>query len=411
MQFSHHSNNNGFASVAATQPAPCDFPGSQRFVTVLDPAFKAGLLQIPLEKTFETKGRNEWLRGLLRKDLSLCCLFQKGRCHAEENCHQVHADRAHVEALRAQLARIISCCAHCHDTASHAPAALSFFATHFGCGTRVVVATTDGSGAFNEIAADRVAYTTGLVQHFDALPLSEQQLAAGGVVVLPGKKVCRLHLRAACKYGKDCKSLHVCSTLTEDVLRCLPTSLPHPPAIAAQLHHQHQQPSSLRAPLAIGTGFAERALVAPPQHAPAPQSAVSQQQQQPPRPMPTFAAIARVPETVAAVTGRASIERDPLHMSCSDSQLDAVDFNESSGRLSGIIFDPKRALEESRRTGALRVDPEEAEMWFGATSPSQKRRGSASSDATSSYGASSSLNHADFGAFAAGNAAFFRVFA
>ena len=159
----------------------------------------------------------EYFKGILKKEVSLCCLYQKGRCHAHDKCHQIHVDTGFMRAIRQQNAHIISCCRHCRDTASLSGQAISFFATHFGDSSEVKIVCQDGS--FNKVPVERVAMTTGLSIHVDS---------EGAPTQLPAKKMCRLHLRGACKYGKDCKNIHVCTKLGERVLSPPSSPVPEP---------------------------------------------------------------------------------------------------------------------------------------------------------------------------------------
>lgn len=185
-------------------------------VPIIDPTGFGGLIHVPVTKTFETKGRYEFFKGILRKEVSLCCLFQKGRCHAGDKCHQIHVDTTFIKNVRAQNANIVSCCRACKDTASLSSTAVAFFASHFENPSLKVVAP---DGRYSVVRSDQVALTTGLSQHVE-----QQQLSS--LTSLPTKKMCRLHLRGACKYGKDCKNIHLCTKLGEDILS--PTNTPAP---------------------------------------------------------------------------------------------------------------------------------------------------------------------------------------
>jgi len=182
------------------------------YVMVIDPLNFGGLLKVPLSKTFDTKGRNDWLKGVLKKDLSLCCLFQRGKCHAGVKCHQVHADRNFVADLRAQCSQITSCCLRCGDTASSYPAGRAAFSDLRTAGCTFV----NVQGVSYPL--DLLAYTVGLAGFMSAAPRLHT-LLAGDALVIPASRVCRLHLRGGCKYGKDCKNFHLCSQLGEAVLQ------------------------------------------------------------------------------------------------------------------------------------------------------------------------------------------------
>jgi hypothetical protein len=186
---------------------------NQDFVMLIDPTNFGGKLRVPISKTFETKGRNDWLRGTLKKDLSLCCLFQKSKCHAGAKCHQVHADRNFIAELRSQCSQITSCCARCGDTATTFPAGVSLFNKLRAAGvTGLLVGDC-------HLPLDQAAFTIGFGAHITAIGNLKSQIRNDELMVNPSR-VCRLHLRGGCKYGKDCKNIHLCSKLGENfVLR------------------------------------------------------------------------------------------------------------------------------------------------------------------------------------------------
>lgn len=187
-------------------------------IPLIDPTGFGGLIQVPVTRTMETKGRMEFFKGILRKEVSLCCLYQRDRCHAAEKCHQIHVDNMFIKNVRAQNAHVISCCRACKDTASLSPTAVTFFATHCENGASIKIVAPDGR--YSLVQAENVAITIGLTQH------AEQMRGATTLTSIPAKKMCRLHLRGACKYGKDCKNVHLCSKLGEAIL--VPTQSPAP---------------------------------------------------------------------------------------------------------------------------------------------------------------------------------------
>jgi len=180
---------------------------------LIDPTFRGGLIDVPFNKTLETKGRSDWAKGTLQKDLSLCCLFQRGRCSLHERCHQIHVDTQFMASVRQQNLHVVSCCRRCKDTASLTSSAVSFFATFFNEKVRGITVNTAPS-VDKKVDADMLAFTIGLESW-----LCDE--AKGNVsLTVPTRKICRLHLGGRCKYGKDCKYLHLCSQLGEDFLTC-----------------------------------------------------------------------------------------------------------------------------------------------------------------------------------------------
>lgn len=322
----NHSQQRNARQSAAPKNVVSRTQSTMKIIQVIDPVFRAGKLDIPVEKTFATKGRDDWLNGVLRKDLSLCCLFQKGKCHAEDKCHQVHVDKEFMSALRSEQSKIISCCRHCHDTASSTPAALSFFAMHSS--KQVKLLCTDSRGGANYIPLERLAYTPGLVE--------VAAEATGRELVLLGRRICRLHLKGACKYGKDCKNIHVCSKLGEGVL-------------SSGFECPNFSISTSTVPSTVAT---PRPSDKPPKFSPA------SSERSTPIPMPAFS----LPQSQIAFSTKTP---------------DPVDVCDGSGRLglSGITFDPTQALEDSL---AVMYNP----VYEAPKSPGEKRRLSIGSNAS-----------------------------
>lgn len=287
---------------------------SARSVTLLDPVYRCGLLEIPLEKTLPTKGRDEWLDGRLTKDLSLCCLFQKGRCHAQERCYQVHVDRDFIAALREQQSRIVSCCRSCNDTGSLSHQAMTFFSSNIPCGTSVHVVYANA--AIRILDSNSIAYSAGLVQQFE----EHGATVENGVLVIPARRICRLHLRGCCKYGKDCKNVHACSKLGEKFLDA-PNPTVVAPAVVPKFAVRLPESTRCVAPVAVAA-------------------------QSPP--MTSFApvAVAPVPHS------------NPLGVSLSLKSGDALEYGECSLRMlkKSFLFDAAMALEDSALTASLSED-------------------------------------------------------
>jgi hypothetical protein len=66
---------------------------------------------------------------------------------------------------------------------------------------------------------DQAAFTVGLGGYITANGSVRSQIRNDELIINPNR-VCRLHLRGSCKYGKDCKNIHLCSKLGENfVLR------------------------------------------------------------------------------------------------------------------------------------------------------------------------------------------------
>lgn len=319
-----------------------------RTVSLLDPVFKSGLLEVPIEKTLPTKGRDEWMDGRLNKDLSLCCLFQKGRCHAQERCFQVHVDRDYMTSLREQQENIVSCCRNCKDTASLSAQAMTFFSSNMA--TAKFVEVTYPNGATRVVDAKSIAYSAGLVQQFDDHGAA---VSGEGILEVPARRICRLHMRGCCKYGKDCKNVHACSKLGEKFL-----SAPTVPPVPTMNAPSTQLPKYCRTENVIEV----KELPLP-----------STQQVSPP--MTSFAPV-QVPTNPL---GFGIFDRNAKSASASKS-LDALDFCENSARLlKSFLFDAAMALEDSAKRGesflegsSLGNSSDDAHSLMAA-SPSQKR--------------------------------------
>ncbi|KPI87774.1 hypothetical protein ABL78_3132 [Leptomonas seymouri] len=152
-------------------------------ITVVDPQRRK--LHVPISAVQITKALNGRL-----KTPSLCLLFQSGRCRQGDNCYQVHIDPATVDRLRADVESMPCCCLLHGDCNCHLmdPAA---YEGHSLC----------ISGQYN-VPLSRVAYTAGLQR-----VLQEE---ATSVLVSPSV-LCRLHGQpGGCRFGADCKFIHVC---------------------------------------------------------------------------------------------------------------------------------------------------------------------------------------------------------
>lgn len=320
-----------------------------RIVSVLDPVFRTGLLDIPIEKTSATKGRDEWLEGRLNKDLSLCCLFQKGRCHAGERCFQVHVDRDFMASIRDQQSKIVSCCRKCNDTASLTSQSIKFFAANVPSNTTVCVSYQNG--ASRSVECSLLAFTAGLVQQFE----EHGARVENNVLPVPSRRICRLHMKGCCKYGKDCKNVHVCSKLGENFL------------VAPALE--------VVAPVVVTAPKVAAEVVSPP--------------------MTSFAP----PSYFAAVNPLGFGINDRNAVSLSVKSMDAVDLCEGSRLLKkSFFFDATCALEDSGKTqealsasSSIGCANDSIVSFIAASSPGQKRRGSSTSSAAAE---SASRKHA-----------------
>jgi hypothetical protein len=162
---------------------------STAVLSVIDPQNRTGKIQIPLSHVFETKGKTEAIRVHNQKDLSLCLLFQNGKCNVGGKCHQIHADVEFVRKLRVIATQSSTCCAKHGDVQSK----------DLTANDRTVLVTSP-SGTHVPLPARSFAMTQGLT----AL------LASRGNMTITLQRVCRLHQQNRCKYGRDCRHMHMC---------------------------------------------------------------------------------------------------------------------------------------------------------------------------------------------------------
>jgi hypothetical protein len=160
-------------------------------VDVIDPCNRTGKITIPLHHIIETRGLSEYQSGqdIRSKDLSLCLLFQKGRCNAGARCHQIHAQAGYVDKLRSQAANCRTCCALHGDC----------FSIDFLSAAQSVTVT---NGAESPQVFPLCCFSR-------TLPL-EALIRNGGGLRVPKAKICRLHSDNRCKFGRDCKNFHLC---------------------------------------------------------------------------------------------------------------------------------------------------------------------------------------------------------
>lgn len=179
-----------------------------RSVQVIDPMNRTGKITVSLDRIQTTKGLEDHfaeladptLRRRTKKDLSLCLLHCKGRCSAAFKCNQIHVEASFVEKLRAQSATGLPPCCSRHGDAPHqAPRHVS---TVFVAGVMVPI--------------ENFAWTQAL-----------EALIAQGSAHIPASKVCRLQQDGRCKFGRDCKYVHVCREVFPKVFArdaCTPPS-------------------------------------------------------------------------------------------------------------------------------------------------------------------------------------------
>eukprot|EP00759_Apiculatamorpha_spiralis_P030844 PhF_6_TR32412/c0_g1_i1/m.48092 len=174
---------------------------SNDFINVIDPQNRTGKIRIPSSLVFDTKGKQEALRATTTsatsrqqqqqapKDFSLCLLFQNGKCNVGAKCHQIHADCEFVRKLRSTASQCSTCCAE-HGCPQ---------SKEWESDNRTVVYSTS-----TNIHVPLVLKSFAVTQGLTAAMHSNK-----GITVLH-TRICRLHQQNRCKYGRDCRHIHMC---------------------------------------------------------------------------------------------------------------------------------------------------------------------------------------------------------
>ncbi|CAD2218388.1 hypothetical protein ADEAN_000587600 [Angomonas deanei] len=189
-------------------PPPLTRQGST--ISVVDPQRRK--LRVPVSAIKPTRGVNGRSSAP-----SLCLLYQAGRCRQGLRCYQLHAARDVVDRLRAEAEGINCCCQQHGDP--YQPHLLRLLSSMVG-GDEGRVQETLGWLRKNKYVSimsgvavpfDRLGYTTTVER------IVRQE---GTLVVLPPSVVCSLHGRPeGCRFGADCKFLHICREALHNELR------------------------------------------------------------------------------------------------------------------------------------------------------------------------------------------------
>jgi hypothetical protein len=182
-------------------------------LSIIDPQNRTGKIQIPVSHIFETKGKAEAMK-CHNKDYSLCLLFQNGKCNVGGKCHQIHADCDFVRKLREAAISCSTCCGLHGDAHSKEHAAAER--------TIVIVSQTN---THVPVPLKRFAATQGL-----SAILHSRHGGASATVQM--QRLCRLHQQNRCKYGRDCRHMHVCREVYNAQLSSSPSTSPVPTAVA-----------------------------------------------------------------------------------------------------------------------------------------------------------------------------------
>jgi len=146
----------------------------------------------------------------------LCLRFQVGECRSGPNCPQWHVNPKHMDSVRQQLSVLLfSDCCPAHG---NFPSLRSDFRVLLS-GVPVVL-TFDG-GFEVGIPQDLIAVTAFWHQF---LIQSPPPLA----FTFSSARVCRLHQRQACKFGRDCNNIHICRSFWGELSAVLKARAPMP---------------------------------------------------------------------------------------------------------------------------------------------------------------------------------------
>eukprot|EP01001_Neometanema_parovale_P005274 NODE_1846_length_1586_cov_151.515379_g1758_i0.p1 GENE.NODE_1846_length_1586_cov_151.515379_g1758_i0~~NODE_1846_length_1586_cov_151.515379_g1758_i0.p1 ORF type:complete len:340 (-),score=33.46 NODE_1846_length_1586_cov_151.515379_g1758_i0:566-1522(-) len=180
------------------------FLPSETSVPVIHPELKdLGRLWIPQEHIQQTKGLDRYLTGKPHSP-SFCMLYQHGRCAMGKQCNQVHVNRIYGYSLRETIARsaVSTCCHHHGDL----PSILGMTAFD---NSRLKAIQLDCEG-YDPIEVDftQIAYT----EYFANAIRSKKK-----IISFKPDRICNLHQYQACKYGVECRNVHMCRELYSSI--------------------------------------------------------------------------------------------------------------------------------------------------------------------------------------------------
>lgn len=183
------------------QPAPSTVP-------VIHPSFKAlGRIWVPWPVLSHTSGLDRVLHNHPHAP-SLCVLYQTGKCFSREKCNQIHVERQWASTVWHALeqAAVYNCCRSCGDLPS---------VTHelFGGprGPPDLSLRVPGVPPF-AIPVQQIAATR-FWQRFLAEDRHHLYFAPD--------RICILHQQNTCKYGVECKNVHLCRKVWKEMLKTL----------------------------------------------------------------------------------------------------------------------------------------------------------------------------------------------
>eukprot|EP00906_Rhabdomonas_costata_P027981 RCo039715 len=173
-------------------------------VPVIDPKMKAfGRVWLPQSWIYPSSGLARFRMGHPYPP-SLCLLFQSDRCQAGLMCNQIHASRSHVSAIRAFLrsSKCTNCCLRHGDL----PSARSDFRTL--CHKLKVMVVSENNTLCVSFPSNMVAMTAFWAPMLEALETNPG--APLPTVLVTPSLICNLHQHSSCRFGLDCKHVHLC---------------------------------------------------------------------------------------------------------------------------------------------------------------------------------------------------------
>lgn len=162
-----------------------------------------GRIWIPFQYIVRTSGIDRYLNNHPHAP-SLCMLFQNGRCNSGAKCNQIHVDKSYTAAVTA---------------------ALTFTATSNCC-----LAHGDMASTSNNLFENSQPETIELRrENLPVILVSPSQIAVTlfwyrflkqkrRVLFFTPDRICNLHQQNECKYGVECKNVHLCREFWSQIM-------------------------------------------------------------------------------------------------------------------------------------------------------------------------------------------------
>eukprot|EP00331_Platyophrya_macrostoma_P004581 CAMPEP_0176431258 /NCGR_PEP_ID=MMETSP0127-20121128/14717_1 /TAXON_ID=938130 /ORGANISM="Platyophrya macrostoma, Strain WH" /LENGTH=379 /DNA_ID=CAMNT_0017813255 /DNA_START=48 /DNA_END=1187 /DNA_ORIENTATION=+ len=175
---------------------------SSNTICIIDPLNRTGKVAVPFTYVQETKGFEEYRTATSggTRDFSLCLLFHRGRCNAGARCHQIHVAPSFTDEVRQRAMSTRTCCA------AHGEVHSSKYMQRGD----ITVTVSKPTGSASSYALGQFALTAGLEAMLEGGAGTRHLRYKTKVVRVPASRLCRLHLEKRCKFGRDCKHVHLC---------------------------------------------------------------------------------------------------------------------------------------------------------------------------------------------------------